>query len=82
MYVNYFSMKLEKICVYTSIFINNILYILFYMCISVNYMYSFYSIDIILNNFAMIMQYMYIILHASIDLAEHMYVSICSVSVG
>lgn len=45
-------------------------------------MYNFYSIDLILNNFAMIIQYMYIILHASIDLAEHMYVSVCSVSVG
>lgn len=52
------------------------------MWISVNCMYNFYSIDIILNNFAMIIQYMYIILYASIDLAEHMYVSVCSVSVG
>ena len=51
-----------------SLFINNILYILFYMCISVNCMYNFYSVDIILNNYAMIIQYMYITSHAFIDL--------------
>ena len=38
------------------------------MCISVNCMYNFYSVDIILNNYAMIIQYMYIISHAFIDL--------------